>query len=158
MDRKPFQTLARIVQTLAVGKAVELPFAPGARGFEWSETFFVGPDRINGGDAVLHGNSSRKGGDVTEHRPEVTDWTLDDMLQQIVEWDDETFAHVEGSLLPLEDPGHTVEAIADLQDGPGVAVIAGRRWRRTDDAIRIETNDSGKWSLNEAVDAVRKGR
>ena len=77
MDRLPFKTLARFVQTLAVGRPVELPFALGARGTEWAETFVVGPDRINGGDTVLHKTSNRKNGNVREQMADVTDQVLD---------------------------------------------------------------------------------
>lgn len=158
MDRKPFHMLARIIQTLAVGRPVELPFALGARDTEWSETFVVGTDHVNGGDAVLHGSSSRKNGKTTVHRPEITEWSLGDMLGMIVEWDEDTFAHVDRSIMPLENPGPTVEGIADLQDGTGVVIVSGRVWSREDDKIAMMTDGDGKWSLDEAVTAVRAGR
>lgn len=158
MDRQPFKTLARIVQTLAVGRAVELPFAPGERGMEWSETFEVGRDRVNGGEAVLHRISTRKNGNVREQLADATDWTLDDILQQVVEWDDLTFEHVERALMPLDDAGPTVEGIADLTDGPGVVMVSGRLWKRETDAVRLTTDGDAKWSLDEAVSAVKAGR
>lgn len=158
MDRMPFKTLARLVHTLAVGRAVTLPFAPGGRGFEWADTFVVGPDHANGGETVMHRMTTRKNGVEREQMASPCDWSLDEMLQQIVEWDDETLDHVERNLMPLEDPGHTVEAIADLTDGPGVAMIAGTLWRREGDAIRMTTEAPPKWTLDEAVTAVKAGR
>jgi hypothetical protein len=158
MERKPFQTLARVIQTLAVGRAFTLPFAMGARDTEWSETFEVAVDRIDGELSVMHRMTTRKGGMVREQMATATDWSLDDMLKLIVELDDETLAFVERGLMPLDDAGPTVEGIADLSDGPGVAMVAGRAWRREGDTISLTVDGDPKWSFDAAVMAVKQGR
>lgn len=158
MDRKPIHTLARIVQTLAVGRPVTLPFQMGERETEWSETFELGINRVDREPAVLHRMSTRKNGVVRDQMADATDWSLSDMLRLVVEIDDESFAYMERALMPLDVAGPTVEGLADLQDGPGVAVVAGQPWRRTGAVIAIETDVDPKWSLDAAVMAVRAGR
>ena len=158
MDRKPFQTLARIVQTLAAGRPVSLPFAMGQRNMEWAETFEVGRWRVDNEDAVMHRMTTRKGGVTKDQSAEPTDWSLADILKWIGEMDDESFAYMERALLPLDLAGPTVEGIADLSDGPGVAMVAGQTWRRTGEAETMETDTDPKWSFDAAVMAVRQGR
>lgn len=158
MERKPFQTLARVIQTLAVGRAFTLPFAMGERQTEWSETFEVGTDRLDGELCVLHRMTTRKGGMTRDQNATATDWSLDDVLQLIVELDDATIEFVERGLMPLDDAGPTAEGIADLTDGPGVAMVAGRAWRREGDEIRLTVEGDPKWSFDAAVMAVKQGR
>ena len=158
MSASHFATLAGVVQTLAAGRAVSLPFAMGGRQTEWAETFEVGTCRVSREPAVLHRMTTRKGGLVREQLADATDWSLDDVLRWIAELDEESRAHMERGLVPLDGAGHTVEAIMDFDDGPGVAVIAGQAWRRTGADERLACDGDPKWSLDAAVMAVRRGR
>jgi len=149
-----FTLLARIVTTLASGQAVSLPFIPGPRGFDWSETFKVGEDRANQGQAVLHSTSTRRGGEVKVQRAEPCFWSLDDALQSAVEWDAETLAFVEAQLLPPAATP-TVAKIIDFAKGEA-AMIAGTKW--TVDAAQTKLSSGSQdaqWTLDETVAAVR---
>jgi hypothetical protein len=164
MDRtKPFTTLARVVATLAAEKPITLPFQMGARNTEWSETFSVGIDRVSQEKAVLLQSTTRKGGVERVQMADACFWSLGGMFEQIGQWSDEDMAHVEALLVDLT-PGtsETLDAIASLDDAqPGtVRRIAGTQWTlsRKADALEAEEHVDTKWTLDDAVTLVMKGK
>lgn len=155
-DHQPFDIFARVITTLAAGKAITLPFSLGARNTEWSETFVVGNDRINGGEALLHKMRSRKNGIVQEHLADPCDWGLDDMRAYILDLEDRDFTVMEAQLDPVDMTLPTIARIANLAHAePETSVVlAGQRYT-LDAEGSLKTDRSKEWTLNDVIMAIR---
>lgn len=164
MDRtKPFTTLARVVATLAAEKPITLPFQMGARNTEWSETFSVGIDRVSREKAVLLRTTTRKGGVERVQMADACFWSLSGMLEQVSQWSDEDMAHVEAMLVDhVPGASPTLDDIASFDDAQPGAVrrIAGTQWTLSQkaDALEAEKGVDTKWTLDDAVTLVMKGK
>lgn len=165
MDRsQPYTMLARLVATLSEIKPVSVPFAMGARNTEWSETFRVDKDRITNEIAVVHEMWTRRTGVARMQSSESCFWSLGEMLDQMVEWNDEDFAAVEAMLIPYTSGmSDLLDSLASLDHRPeGTHIICyGAGWTsgRKDgkSTLTIDEGRDHKWTLDEAVMAVIRG-
>lgn len=160
---KSLEILARVVATLAAGKPVTLPFAPGARGYEWSETFAVGLDRIDREPCVMHAMTTRKNGVVKPQTADSSDWSLGDMLDLINEWGAETGSVVVPTLTEVVPGTPTIDALTAFATGDQPTLTIGTTvWSLAiDDGVPKITTPTGVnafWTLDETVMKVRAGR
>lgn len=155
-ERSPFILLARAVSTLAASKPITAPFVMGARQREFSETFIVGNDRVNGGDAVLHKVRTRKGDVVNDQLADPCFWSLDELRSYLLELDENDFAAIEAQLDPVDATSITATRIAALETAaPGTEVVlAGIRWTLQADGS-LTTDVSQQWTLDQTVMGIR---
>lgn len=165
MDRsQPFTILARVVATLADRKPVTTPYAMGARNTEWSETFRVDVERVTREHAVLHEMRSRRDGVERHQSSDACFWSLSEMLDQIIDWDDEDFTAIEAMLVPhVAGTSITVDAIAALdqiKDDTDVRIPGTGQWTVKPGGRRpyllIENGRDPKWTLDDSVMAVMR--
>ena len=135
----------------------------GARSTEWSETFQRGVNRIDGGTCILLSMRTRKNGVEHAQMADPCDWSLGDMLKQIVEWDADTTEAV-ASTADFVVPGNPIlDALSGLAHGPRETVTIGTcTWALvmsggTPTLVPQEGCDP-KWTLDETVERARKGR
>jgi hypothetical protein len=162
---KPFEMLARFIQTLANNQVIELPYIMGARNIEWSERFFWGHDR-ECGECVMMGISHRRNGSVSHARDQACDWSLNGILQAIQEWTPEDIAGANLQLLDTKG-SEILEAIVALDDAilnekaseEEIKLwINGDYWvasyKNNMASISHHMSKEEKWSLDETVTAV----
>lgn len=147
--RASIERLARIVGALRRGDAITLPYVPGARGTQWSETFQKGVWQGDRETTLLHRMDyiDKQG---AEHigRSEPTEWDLDAMLDQSGEWDEATIDALPGIDEVSQDPA--VRLVLSLLEGPKHISTMTTLVER-DDNVRIETQNGGQWQLADLI-------
>lgn len=155
----PFTRLASVIQLLASGASLELAFVPGPRNTEWAEYFALGASPYDSEETLLHAIRTRKNDVVKEMRAEPCFWSLDEMLQSLQEWGEETISLM---ALPPFIPGQSayLDALARLDESPERYMAAGTAWQAEvrDGKSRLVHDGDGKWTLDELVIAVKSGK